>query len=304
MKDLCCQALGRMSLAFDLIKLPPRGYARAASHKNGLELDKTGRILDQPQVLPLFWNTPEVVFADYGSIAYSLWRAQELSIFRRHEKYLTEPVMDFGCGDGSFASVLFKRLAFGVDHDADALAVARAYGLYDQTVLSTETQIPIADESVGSVFSNSTLEHLYELGAILKEFHRILKPQGFLVFTVPVPAYNQHLTKYFGRRACAAIDKESFHRNLLEESDWRKRLGSLGFTVEKTTLYQPPEVTYWYRMLRIFGKRGAARLWPGINGRVWKLLQKFLIDMVDRSISQTTADGANLLVIAQKGKGN
>lgn len=45
----------------------------------------------------------------------------------------------------------------------------------------------VADASVDAIFSSHNIEHLYphEVGTALKEFLRVLKPDGFLVVTCP-----------------------------------------------------------------------------------------------------------------------
>jgi len=46
---------------------------------------------------------------------------------------------------------------------------------------------PVADGSVEAIFSSHTIEHLYpnELGTAMKEFLRVLKPDGFIVIICP-----------------------------------------------------------------------------------------------------------------------
>jgi len=46
---------------------------------------------------------------------------------------------------------------------------------------------PVADESMGAVWSSHNIEHLYthEVPIALREFYRVLKPEGFLLATLP-----------------------------------------------------------------------------------------------------------------------
>lgn len=45
----------------------------------------------------------------------------------------------------------------------------------------------VASESVDAVYSSHNIEHVFphEVPAVLKEFHRVLSPQGFVVITCP-----------------------------------------------------------------------------------------------------------------------
>ena len=55
-------------------------------------------------------------------------------------------------------------------------------------IIGTMTDMSaVADVSVDAVFSSHNIEHLYphEVGVALKEFLRVLKPEGFLVVTCP-----------------------------------------------------------------------------------------------------------------------
>ena len=55
-------------------------------------------------------------------------------------------------------------------------------------IIGTMTDMSaVADESVDAIFSSHNIEHLYphEVGTALREFLRVLKPDGFLVVTCP-----------------------------------------------------------------------------------------------------------------------
>lgn len=45
----------------------------------------------------------------------------------------------------------------------------------------------VADESVDAIYSSHNIEHIYahEIATLLKEFSRVLKPEGFLLITCP-----------------------------------------------------------------------------------------------------------------------
>jgi len=43
------------------------------------------------------------------------------------------------------------------------------------------------------MFSNSVLEHIYDINMVLKEVSRVLKENGKLVFTVPSNQFSSYL---------------------------------------------------------------------------------------------------------------
>jgi SAM-dependent methyltransferase len=289
--------VGRASLALDWLRLPAAPRA-ASARPAGEPLDRTGITGTDARPLPVLWEEPDLLVVEYGSLAHTFWRAQELSLFRRHAALLRAPVMDFGCGDGSFASALGLRMAWGVDNDPDALAIAARYRVYDRLTRSDATGIPLPRASVASVVSNSVLEHVTHLDAVLGEVARVLGPGGLFLFTVPLDQFARDLETFFGAREAARINAEYHHRNLLAPEEWADRLGRHGFRVIELTRYQPDWFTFWYRALRVFGDRGLGRVVPDVRRRVWRRCGPRLVRMVRRSID-ATASGGSAFVIAR-----
>ena len=181
----------------------PAAVARAPAAAMTPELDRTGLCVTRAERLPIAWQDAEVVYPVYEtSIAHSFWRAQEFSLLHQHKAELSAPIADFGCGDGSFAAVLFDALDFGIDIDPEALAIAAQFGIYRDPVQADAQCIPLPDESIGSVFSNSALEHVNDLETAVREIPTP-PPGGRFLFTVPVKQFERDLTLWFGARESA-----------------------------------------------------------------------------------------------------
>jgi SAM-dependent methyltransferase len=289
--------IGRSSLVLDRLRKP-----RVPVASNGADaerFDRTGLVAGDSHDLKVLYDRDPIIFVEHDSLAHSFWRAQELSLFRKYRHLIVSPSLDFGCGDASFASMVFKNADYGVDHDPEALAVAKKFNVYGQLVLSSEKSIPLPDESVMTIFSNSVLEHVSDLNAIVKEWHRVLKPGGRILFTVPTAQLRIDLAKYFGQKESDRINLEYWHRNLLTEQQWSELLHKTGFEVKSIHPYQPDWFTFWYRMYRFFGNRGLGRFIPNIRQRVWTLFHKKIVRMIEESIS-TQAPGSNIFVFAEK----
>jgi len=293
MGDLIYRIIGRASLLYDWF------YSLKNNAKNLPHEDLTGVFFPQAQNLEVLWDDPEVLFVHYDSLSHSLWRSQEFSLFRQYRTMIQSPAMDFGCGDGTFASMLFKRLDYGVDRSEPALERARSRQLYKNLILSSNTSIPLEKNSVKTIVSNSVLEHTVELDQIFMEFHRILMSEGVLIITVPVVQYKEDLAKYFGEKESVRINDQSFHNNLFSPEEWKKRLEKVGFSILVSRAYQPDWFTFWYRMFRLFGSRLFVK-WLPWDKTFWKLYGKRIVTMVSRSI-RDTAKGGNILIIAKKG---
>jgi SAM-dependent methyltransferase len=90
--------------------------------------------------------------------------------------------LDFGCGAGDFLAQWRDRRweCCGVELSERAIAAARARGLDVRRTIGE-----YADASFDYVRANHSLEHVLDPPAILREFHRVLKPGGTIFIGVP-----------------------------------------------------------------------------------------------------------------------
>lgn len=99
-------------------------------------------------------------------------------------------VLDAACGEGYGAALLARSAArvSAVDLSAEAVAHARErYGALDTLAFheADVTRLPFEDDQFDAVVSFETLEHLDAQDAMLAEFRRVLKPEGFLLISSP-----------------------------------------------------------------------------------------------------------------------
>lgn len=94
-------------------------------------------------------------------------------------------IVDVGCGTGATAALLQRYgMVVGVDISPLALGWSRLRGLKNLLLCSAET-LPIVSDSVDVIVATDILEHMDDDVAVLREFHRVLKPGGYVVVTVP-----------------------------------------------------------------------------------------------------------------------
>ncbi len=163
-----------------------------------------------------------------------LWRAAEVAALREVD-YL-RPILDVGCGDGLVTSLVVRRADIGVDPWREALERAARAGLYERVYAAPMQRARIPPGSVGSVISNSVLEHLAPVDAVLRTIGRVLRPGGVLAFTVPTPAFSRFLALPFARYA-AWRNRTYGHLNLWSVDEWRYHLRLAGLELESTRPY-------------------------------------------------------------------
>jgi SAM-dependent methyltransferase len=93
--------------------------------------------------------------------------------------------LDAACGDGQLAELVGRRQQLvGLDIDAARLLRAKHHP-YDVLIHASVTGLPFADGSLGGIVSVETLEHVAEMSSALAEFSRCIKPNGYLLITMP-----------------------------------------------------------------------------------------------------------------------
>ena len=97
-------------------------------------------------------------------------------------------VLDAGCGSGEFSEYI-KGLGFEiVGIDISQTAIEKAKNRLPESsfyIGSLEEPLPFKTEEFDAIWATDVLEHLFDIHTCLCEFNRILKPQGYLILTVP-----------------------------------------------------------------------------------------------------------------------
>ena len=93
---------------------------------------------------------------------------------------LTGRLLDVGCGSKPYAGLLSVDQYVGLEIDSER---ARALGAADVHYRGGE--FPLDSGSFDSILCNQVLEHVFDPDAFVAEMHRVLKPQGLLLLTVP-----------------------------------------------------------------------------------------------------------------------
>ena len=247
--------------------------------------------------------------------ALALERTLECQLLAKQQ--FVAPVLDIGCGDGLFASILFAdKIDTGIDLDPSEIECARKTGAYQELICCPGSQIPKESGTYQTAFSNSVLEHIPDLAPVLREVHRLLKPGGNFFFTVPTDEFEQSAAIYRALKGVGLADLarrfgkryNSFwrHFHAYNTDEWKRLAIDAGFEVVQMVRYNPPSMTTRNDVLAPMAalssilKRSTGRwvLSPKLRGA---LLRPFAANL-ERSLAENgvSPDGSLLFVQARR----
>jgi 2-polyprenyl-6-hydroxyphenyl methylase/3-demethylubiquinone-9 3-methyltransferase len=111
-----------------------------------------------------------------------------LKWFDRHIDWADKAVLDLGCAGGFMAEAMAARGATvtGIDPAAEAIEAARRHAADGNLNIRYDVGIgealPYADASFDAVVCVDVLEHVADLGKVLSEVVRVLRPGGLFLF--------------------------------------------------------------------------------------------------------------------------
>jgi SAM-dependent methyltransferase len=227
---------------------------------------------------------------------------------------LEEPVLDVGCGDGHFASVAFsQKLTSGLDPAAGVLHEALERGAYRVLLQAWGDALPYPDAHFATVISNSVLEHIPGVEAVLAEVGRVLRPDGRFIFCVPSDHFTDLLlfTQLFRRLGLEGLarayegyfDRISRHHHCDGPEAWRTRLAEADLQLTDSFYYFSAQALHaldlgHYLGLPSLAARKLLGRWILVPTR-WNLAltERWLRPLYEEPLPQV---GAYLFFVAQK----
>lgn len=108
-------------------------------------------------------------------------------------------VLDFGCGTGSNSFIFKPENYLGVDVDEKRIDFAsKLFSDYTFEVIINNT-LPVDDNSIDYICIFATIHHISDdiFGEYVKEFKRVLKPEGKIVVIEPVFSEEYKFNNWF-----------------------------------------------------------------------------------------------------------
>jgi SAM-dependent methyltransferase len=164
-------------------------------------------------------------------------------------------LVDIGCGEGYFGVTVKARFPgceiWGVEPVAAAAAIAAAR--YDRVINSTlETAADLPDGYFDVVMMNDVLEHILWPEASLATVHRILRPGGKLVLSLPNAQFLLNVLDLVKRNEweytdCGILDRTHFRFYTTKSA--KRLLERNRFQVEQIVGINPMRPRWYYRFV-------------------------------------------------------
>lgn len=252
-------------------------------------------------------------YLKHAPAALALWRSIEARHFGSVP--MERPLLDVGSGFGEFGRAFFDEPAdVGIDISRRDLAICADTDVYRDLVQGDARVLPFADAAFATVMSVSVLEHIPEVRPFFREAHRVLRPGGTLVFSVPLRDMDAYmlmppLVRRIGLSPVAdayvrRVHRSFKHNNLHEPEWWMEMVADAGFAVERQRRIISRAATRAFdfglptAMLSQAGRltHGRRAVWhpqPLVEGWV-RVLRRLVAK------EEAPGDGSNLFVVARR----
>ncbi len=218
------------------------------------------------------------------------------------------PLLDLCCGDGFICSLICPdSVEAGCDLSLDTLRQAQKRGQYHNIACADVARgIPFKDGGFRTVVSNSSLEHVSDIGATLREIARVLKPGGKLYATFGSNfAYEWWC---IGHRARKRYLEFQPVYNFFSLQEWKERMSLVGLEVVAHQYYLSKSATcllcfldYHFSRAYMTSGRSVAkfiiRLMHSIPSSVWS---KLWIKLFGEVRIHAPDKGGGILIVAER----
>lgn len=197
-------------------------------------------------------------FIKQASVSGAIWRLHEIALMSG--LILKNPILDIGCGDGSFVKNIFSgKFDYGLDILENDLRKAKKIGVYKKLLLTDAHKIPLRSKSIQTIFSNSVFEHIKNFDGVLLEMSRVLKVGGILIFTTHSPSSGdfyvakllRSLHLYFLAKNYEGIFIRQLQLNTLMSPElWSSKLASVGLEIVTLKTIISPRSAFLYEIFQ------------------------------------------------------
>lgn len=152
------------------------------------------------------------------------WRIEARALIRFARVTPGTHVLEIGCGGGGLMGLLRERGASVVGVDTLDVALRLAHqrlGSSSLIQIAQDGKLPFCDNAFDAIIAQHVIEHLLDLDAMLKEWHRLLKAQGHLALATPNARYPD-----------PAHFADADHSHIFTPIELRQAIERAGFSVQ------------------------------------------------------------------------
>jgi SAM-dependent methyltransferase len=205
----------------------------------------------------------------YYKPVQAFFRALEIHEYLKTGLRLKPLVMDLGCGDGTFGSMLqesgiVNSIRISLDFSLRDIMRGKKKNELQGGIQADVRNVPLKNGALSSVFSNGViccLRSENDIDNAFFEVHRVLQDQGLFLVSVPTVYFNDNLlwpkilTK-IGMHKIASnyllrLNRRLTHEHTFQEAEWRAKLETAGFSIEHVRYYFTPRQAYWWNILSL-----------------------------------------------------
>jgi ubiquinone/menaquinone biosynthesis C-methylase UbiE len=258
----------------------------------------------------------------YNSLCYNPGRIKEINQIKEKESFLKrylaqapiflameraiecrliselefkKPILDLGCGDGLFSSILLSETDnLGIDISFDELVKCSKRKQSKKVAAGDICMLPLKSGSFNTIICNSVMEHVPDIKKALREAQRVLSSGGKFIITLPTENYEKFLfypsvLQGLGLKKTAgayrgAVKKIFKHYHAYPTAQWLNLIGDNGFRVLRARPYFPRKVMALsdfylpFSSLSLLNKKIFKR-WI-----IWPALRKFMAGFLELSL--------------------
>ena len=127
-------------------------------------------------------------------------KPRDRELLERFAAAVNDPVVEIGCGPGQIGAFVGARgrSVFGLDLSTRMAALA--HGRLDAALVADMRALPFPAARLGGLVAFYSVIHVRraELGAVLAEFHRVLRPGGRVLFSAHAGDHEVELDELIG----------------------------------------------------------------------------------------------------------
>jgi len=147
-------------------------------------------------------------------------------------------IVDIGCSEGVFLEHFRRNIAncefIGVDISDAAIKGVKKRGFKGHVCDLETEQLPFKSESIDGVYCGDIIEHIFDIDRFLAELKRVLKGDGWTIFTTPnIASLANRLRLFVGQDLFMSHIENIEHVRFFTCQSIKQLLVSKSFKVEK-----------------------------------------------------------------------